>query len=74
MKKDPTDLKESGERCGGGVMATIQKAHELAKEGVRTQVLMVREHDVDSGGSRFPRTVVGLRRLSRCRGENEREF
>lgn len=31
-----------------GAMAMIQKAHELAKEQMRTQVLMTREHDVDS--------------------------
>ena len=44
------------------------------REGVRPQVLMAMKHNVDSGGSRFPRTVVRLKRVSRCWEENEGEF
>lgn len=49
----------------------IETYHESAKEGVRTQVLMARDHGMRSGASRFPWTVVGLRRVPRCREEND---
>ena len=38
------------EKCGGELWMTIEKVHELAR------VPMAREHEVDSGGSRFPWT------------------
>lgn len=40
------------EKCGGGLWMLREKVHELAR------VLVVREHEVDSRGSRFPWTEV----------------